>query len=146
MQNIGVKQNLSGDMSKYIRQTLISTAFCGVVLIVSALLLSLAVCNFDLPDMVINVLAILSSCMGGLAGGYINGRLIKQKGLLVGAVCGIILALVLFLFKAAFESPVPSSFTMIKMSGIILCSAFGGILGVNKRSKVIRSRDYKLKM
>lgn len=133
-----VKPNMNSCMNKYIKQTLLSVCFGGVGTIICILLCSLIISNIDLPMFVSNILILLAVAVGGLVGGYSNGRMIHQKGILVGGVCGLTLIIVMFLIKVIFFNPVPTFLTFIKFFVLLLFAVIGGIIGVNKKTKRIK--------
>ncbi len=76
----------------------------------------------------------VSLCVGALIGGWICGRIIKQKGLLLGIVC----AAIVFLATASASLAAGGELSLQLLLRLLLmlpCGALGGILAVNKKKK-----------
>ena len=81
-------------------------------------------------------LTIAAASAGSFIGGYVAGRIAQQKGILYGFSSGLLLFVLLFLCGVIIvrETLAPAMF--VKMGLMILFGIIGGILGVNRKSKV----------
>lgn len=83
------------------------------------------------------ILAYLSLGVSAIIGGFLCGKLIKRKGLVFGIICGLPSCL-LMLILCTVLAGAPGSGAVFGCMEILLCSAVGGILSVNKKRKKIR--------
>ena len=100
-----------------------------LVLILCALLLY----KLDLPTTVATPMALTALGLGGVAGGFTAGFCVREKGLLMGGLCGMLLALLLLLVSIADGSGLQWGYAVLRWAVLTVCSAAGGVLGVNRR-------------
>ena len=122
----------------YAKAVLAAVAFGEVITIAMLLLFSLVVSQIDLPLAVSDILAVVAGGIGALGAGLVAGILLKEHGWLWGLVCGGVMLLILFCFNAGFHQPSSPAFFLSKLCLILICSAIGGIWGVNRRPRKIR--------
>ncbi|MDR2655009.1 MAG: TIGR04086 family membrane protein [Oscillospiraceae bacterium] len=72
---------------------------------------------------------------GSLAAGCIPAFALKEKGLVIGISCGVLLYFVFFLLGAAIVGGGIGGGALIKLGAIVVPAVFGGILGVNFKRK-----------
>lgn len=125
-------------LGKRAKSTLFSILIGEIATILVLLLFSIIMCKIDIPTVVADMLIIVAATLGSFIAGYINGRIVKEKGMIYGAICGFIMALLLLLLKLIFCDPVPTWMTLAKLLLMIVFAAIGGIIGVNKKSKRIK--------
>lgn len=111
------------------------TGVCvGVVGTTLALLLfALLIDKLSLPTAAVTPMAVAALGVGGLAGGFAAGLCGGRRGLLLGAVCGVLLFLILLIAGVAWGKALTPGYTVIKWAVLTACSAAGGVLGVNRR-------------
>lgn len=80
------------------------------------------------------VASIIALSVGAFAGGCISALLKKEKGLVNGAVTGLVMFFIT-LAIALFNDTAFTYYTLIKAVVVLLLSSAGGILGVNKSQK-----------
>ena len=111
---------------------LIGGIFTALVLVLlSALFLSLCM----LPVGAIPVLTSISLALGGLAAGIVTAYFIGEKGLVFGALCGILLFLLFFVISLLGLRTAPTLATLIKGIIGVVAGGIGGIIGVNLKGK-----------
>ena len=73
---------------------------------------------------------------GPFLGGWLAARLIGERGLLWGLVCGAVSGAAVLLIALALrgEAPLPAALT--RLGALLLAGAVGGILGVGGRGRV----------
>ena len=102
-------------------------------LTVMLLLFSFVLTKVDVPFSLLNPVSMIMIALSCILAGYIAARSIRKRGFLIGAVCGImidiILILVSFFFSDCFDLQV-----LIKLIVSILSGSIGGILGVNQKA------------
>ena len=122
----------------YVKAVLAGVALGEIVTIAVLLLFSLLVSRIDLPLAVSDVLAVIAGGIGALGAGLVVGILLKEHGWLWGIACGGVMLLILFCLNAGFHQPSSPVFFLSKLCLILICSAAGGIWGVNRRPRKIR--------
>lgn len=133
-----LKHGKRTNLGKHTKSTLFSVLIGEIVTILFLLIFSIAMCKIDIPTLVADMMIIVAVALESFIAGYTNGRMIKEKGMVYGAVCGMIMAFLLLVFKLICCDPVPTWLTLAKLLLMIVLSAVGGIIGVNKKSKRIK--------
>lgn len=106
----------------------------------SAILLGLAALGFvsagNISHNVISPMMLALSVLGALTAGFVTAKVSHKRGLAYGAISGLLL-FILYLIAGLVASNEPVSFTAgMRMIVMILSGAIGGLLGVNRKSKV----------
>ena len=114
----------------YIKAALVAYIITAVVFIVSAILLTYGKANED----TIKILSFISTFISAVAAGYIMASGMEKRGILWGALGGLIYAAILMAIFYIFGKN--TDFT----SGKVLCLVFsliggalGGIFGINTK-------------
>lgn len=81
-------------------------------------------------------LTIAAACFGAFIGGNVSGRISQQKGILYGFSSGLLLFVLLFLCGVILVRETIAPVMFIKLGLMLFFGAIGGILGVNRKSKV----------
>lgn len=89
----------------------------------------------DLPQAAVQPMASVSLALGALAGSVFAARAFGAKGMLVGAVSGLLLFLILYVVGAAMHRIDTGTLALVKLILSILCGCIGGIAGVNTRRR-----------
>ncbi|GAA6514120.1 TIGR04086 family membrane protein [Merdimmobilis hominis] len=118
---------------KFVRPLLVGcgvgAAVCAVILMALALAMSIK----DLPQSLVEPLAVFAVALGAFCGGFCSAKIVREKGLLLGICCGAVLFCVLAFFGVGGEGFGTAG--LIRLAVIPLCGGVGGILGVNTRSR-----------
>ena len=118
---------------QWLRPLLVGTAI-GVIVCVAALLLMAAlVRTVDVPRAAVLPLAIAAAAAGAFAGGLAAAAAAGQRGLAVGALCGLVLYLLILLAGFIRYSGVSGGTAVFKLAVLIVAGGLGGVLGVNCR-------------
>jgi len=133
-----IKYSKNSKTSKYIKSSLISIAFGELATIMALMLFSFAMAKIDVSVGGTNAIIIIAAALGGIVAGYLNGNLLKHKGIISGGVCGVVMCFILLIIKMIFLTPIPTGLTVLKLLAILIASAIGGIMGVNKKPKHIK--------
>lgn len=91
---------------------------------------------FDLPDLVLLLLSFFCIAFSSFFSGFVHARFVGKKGMVVGALNGVALAVFYLLVGLLIFSCGMGLSQLFKITLVILLSACGGIFGVN--SKKIR--------
>ena len=106
----------------------------GVVCTTLLLLLcALLLYKLALPTAVVTPMALVALGLGGFGGGIAAGLCGKEKGLLIGGLCGVLLALLLLIVGIADGKGPTWGYAAFEWAVLTVCSAAGGVLGVNRR-------------
>ena len=123
-----------GNFDKYIKPVAIS-CFWGTIVAVGFLLLFAFILTLrDIPLVLINPLAVLAVALGSFTAGFCCAKLIGQKGMWWGCVCGAILFCLLFLTSLAYSGDI-GLMALTKLIIVLACSMIGGVIGVNSRKR-----------
>lgn len=111
-----------------------AVAFGLLATTVVLLLFSFLMCKKDVPFMLLNPFSAGLLMLGSFISGYLAARRIRERGMMVGALCGLIIFLMLML--ASFMSKFDVGFVaLIKLVISVVSGAIGGIIGVNAKFK-----------
>ena len=106
--------------------------FIAIVFALAALLLTYT----PMSESLISPLVILTSVISVIIAGISASRDIRRRGLLTGAIAGILYSVILYLFSSlAGESIAISPYILIMTVVSIFAGALGGILGINLSGK-----------
>ena len=109
-----------------------------VGVVVGTALLSLAALlmqQVDLSPALLPYVAVAAVALGALAGGLVTALLVKERGLLVGALCGTMMDLLLLVAGLARYGGVEGDYALIKWAVLTLAGAIGGVLGANRKRR-----------
>ena len=120
-------------VKKILRPVLVGACMGAVVCLLLLLLMAAVIAAVDVPKAAITPLAVVASAVGAFVGGIVAAKIAKEKGLLFGAACGLILFVLVLVAGFAVLKEVRGSFAVAKLFILIGCGAIGGILGVNSR-------------
>lgn len=124
-------------ISLYVKALIFGTIVgCISILLLMCILSLLLLLTGTLPYDYLVWISILISAIGVFLGGYISASVTKEKGLLIGALCGIIIFIIIFLSGMFFTTDKISSITLVRLIIFILTGALGGIKAVNKKEKI----------
>ena len=109
-----------------------SFLFTALVFALAALLLTYT----PMSESLISPLVILTSVISVIISGVSASRDIRRRGLLTGAIAGILYSVILYLFSSlAGESIAISPYILIMTVVSLFAGAVGGILGINLSGK-----------
>lgn len=77
--------------------------------------------------------SIASSCISSFFSGFIGARILRARGMAVGALSALLLFVVILITGTLFSDAGLSLNTLMRFAAMILAGAFGGVLGVNKK-------------
>ncbi|MGN1457599.1 MAG: TIGR04086 family membrane protein [Acutalibacteraceae bacterium] len=112
--------------------TVVGLVICMLILLVITFML-VKIQKF--PETAVVPVAIFTACIGAFVGGYFSARVKKSNGLLMGAVCALVMFVVLLLVGIAFAGDIFGVVSLLRMGVMIISGAIGGVLGVNKHRR-----------
>ena len=120
-------------LSPRLKSVLIGLGVGAVAATGFMLLSALLVYQLALPLGTLPPIAVIATGLGCLAGGIAAGLSAKENGLALGAICGVLLYLILLIAGLARTGHVAFGYAAVKCAVMTVCSAVGGVLGVNRR-------------
>ncbi|MCM1328717.1 MAG: TIGR04086 family membrane protein [Ruminococcus sp.] len=88
----------------------------------------------DFSDGAFTALSSVALCAGCFAASFTAAKRRRRNGLLTGLICGGIIFAVLLLGGLIFVRSFTAGGFFSKMLIIVICSAIGGIMGVNRQT------------
>ena len=111
---------------------ILSFVISGILVGIAALVISKIQI---LPEKAMPLVVTVLCAVSVLLGGYNAARVLKERGILFGFLTALIYALILLGISMCIE-PGFGIGTFGKLSAILLSGSIGGIIAVNRRSKV----------
>ncbi|MCL2088310.1 MAG: TIGR04086 family membrane protein [Oscillospiraceae bacterium] len=121
------------DTLKHLLQILISSAIGIAAIFVLFIAFALLMAGRSIPLSIISTLTVVAASAGGVAAGIVCGRLAGKKGMLFGAVCGVVISLTLLIAGAITFGTEAQSTAFIKFIAIVVSGIIGGVIGVNRK-------------
>lgn len=117
-------------------RTVVTAVLSGIgVLSVCLFVFGEIAIKVDLSDGIMSVMAQISLAAGCFAAAFTAAKQRGRKGLLSGLCCGGIAFAVIFLLGIIFAGSFSAGGFVSKILTIAVCSAAGGLLGVNSKKK-----------
>lgn len=110
---------------------LLSALACVGAVFLTSLVFSGIASVIDLSDGVFLLMSDAALCAGCLAAGYTAAKRRGRQGLKTGLLCGAIIFLTVLLAGLIFVRSFSAGGVFTKLLIILICSAIGGIFGVN---------------
>ena len=120
-------------LSLWLRPLLVGVCVGVVCTTLLLLLCALLLYKLALPTTVVTPMALVALGLGGFGGGMAAGLCSREKGLLIGGLCGVLLALLLLIGGIADGRGPTWGYAVLEWAVLTVCSAAGGVLGVNRR-------------
>lgn len=119
---------LWGKMAKPVLIGVAVGAGCCLLLL---LLFAAILAAQDIPQGAVTPLAVAAAAAGAFFGGFTAARIAKSRGILFGAICGLILYLLIMAAGFAVLRDIRGTYALVKLALMVVCASVGGILGVN---------------
>ena len=88
----------------------------------------------DLPLGAATPVAVTAAAISAFFAGLTAARVAKCHGLLMGALCGLLLYLIILLIGLA-QGGIDTGYAVIKLASLVIAGAVGGVLGVNGKRR-----------
>ena len=109
----------------------LGAAACVLLLVIMSVVMSIQ----DIPQAAISLMSTLAFVAGGFVAGFACSALSRERGLLLGLCCGVLLFLILSLASLAVDGSAFGALAATKLAAVLFAAALGGVLGVNRRKK-----------
>ena len=120
-------------VKRIIRSVLIGTLIGGVLCIAFLALMAVIMTGVDIPKPVITPLALACGCLGAFSGGLSGALVAGRHGWLVGALCGLVLFLLILIAGISSFEELNGALSALKLALLLVGGTLGGMLGVNLR-------------
>lgn len=107
---------------------------CVGAVFIAVTLFSAAASVIDFSDGAFTALSSIALCAGCFAASFTAAKKRRRQGLVTGLMCGAVIFGVLLLGGLIFVRSFSAGVFFTKLLIIMICSAIGGIIGVNKQS------------
>lgn len=121
--------------SFFLKPSLIGNVVGIAVTLLFTAVFALLLTFIDYNNIMLTVIAMICCGLGSFANGFAASKTAKKNGLFIGAVSGFVFALILTALSLMLNSGSVTIQSAIKAAICIVCSALGGIIGVNVHKK-----------
>ena len=118
-----------------IRPLLIGVAVGVVVSVLTLMLMALLVQSIDVPRAAVLPLAMSAGATGAFVGGLTTALAAGRRGLLMGALCGLVLFFLILLAGFVRFAGVSGGTAVLKAAVLAVAGGIGGLLGVLRRKR-----------
>lgn len=108
----------------------------GVLVCLALLLLAATImASCQVPQTAVTPVAVAILAVASLVGGFFAARIARERGLLYGAGCGLLLFLITAIAGFGTGEAVQGTLLFLKMALATGCGAGGGVVGVNMKRR-----------
>ncbi len=125
----------SAMVKKILRPLIIGVTVGAVCCVLALMAMAAIMAAKDIPKAAVTPMAIVAAAFGAFLGGAAAARISKEKGLLYGAGCGLLLFLLVMIAGFAILRDVRGTLLFVKLAVLVGCGAVGGIVGVNVKRR-----------
>ena len=129
------KEDSSVMVKRFLRPIILGAVVGALCCTLLLAVMAAIVASQDIPKAAITPMAMVAAAAGSFIGGIASARIAKEKGLLVGAACGLLLFILVVLSGLAFLKEIRGAYILVKLAVMLVCSALGGVIGVNLRKR-----------
>ncbi len=109
----------------------IGLVVCTALLMIAAAIMT----GVSLPSAAVTPIAWGIAAVSAFFGGFFAARISRERGLLLGAVCGLVVFLLTAAIGLTVSQEVNGSAMLLKAALMLGAGAVGGIVGVNVKHK-----------
>ena len=124
------KEDSSVMIKRVVRPVVIGTVAGAGCCLLLLLLMAAVMASSDIPKAAVTPMAVAAAAIGAFVSGIIAARISRERGLLLGAVCGLLLYLLVMIAGFALLREIRGAYAVVKLAVMIGCAALGGVLGV----------------
>ena len=129
------KEDSSAMVKRFLRPVIIGAVVGALCCTLLLAVMAAIVASQDIPKAAITPMAIVAAAAGAFFGGFAAARIAKEKGLLIGGACGLLLFILVALAGFAFLKAIRGAYILVKLAVMLVLSALGGVIGVNLRKR-----------
>ena len=120
---------------RWLRAVAIGVVVGTVVCLLLLLGMAAIMASQDVPKVAVVPMAVIAAAIGAFVGGLVCARIAKEKGLLLGLLCGAALYLLILLAGTIWFRDSHSTYIFIKLAILVGCGGVGGGVGVNLKKR-----------
>ena len=129
------KEDSSAMVKRFLRPVIIGAVVGALCCTLLLAVMAAIVASQDIPKAASTPMAIVAAAAGAFFGGFAAARIAKEKGLLIGGACGLLLFILVALAGFAFLKEIRGAYILVKLAVMLVLSALGGVIGVNLRKR-----------
>lgn len=129
------KEDSSAMVKRFLRPVIIGAVVGALCCTLLLAVMAAIVASQDIPKAAITPMAIVAAAAGAFFGGFAAARIAKEKGLLIGGACGLLLFILVALAGFAFLKEIRGAYILVKLAVMLVLAALGGVIGVNLRKR-----------
>ncbi len=129
------KEDSSAMVKRFLRPVIIGAVVGALCCTLLLAVMAAIVASQDIPKAAITPMAIVAAAAGAFFGGFAAARIAREKGLLIGGACGLLLFILVALAGFAFLKEIRGAYILVKLAVMLVLSALGGVIGVNLRKR-----------
>ena len=129
------KEDSSAMVKRFLRPVILGAVVGALCCTLLLAVMAAIVASQDIPKAAITPMAIVAAAAGAFFGGFAAARIAKEKGLLIGGTCGLLLFILVALAGFAFLKEIRGAYILVKLAVMLVLSALGGVIGVNLRKR-----------
>ena len=129
------KEDSSAMVKRFLRPVIIGAVVGALCCTLLLAVMAAIVASQDIPKAAITPMAIVAAAAGAFFGGFAAARIAKEKGLLIGGACGLLLFILVALAGFAFLKEIRGAYILVKLAVMLVLSALGCVIGVNLRKR-----------
>ncbi len=118
-------------LTSILKGAITALIIAGVLLVVASVFYN----NTDLSTTIIQLILCIILAVSSFFGGWISSKHYRKSGMQNGAICGCLLFGTITFIGCIIHGFAFTPFTLFKAATIIMCGAFGGIIGINRLAK-----------
>lgn len=111
---------------------IVGAVICTLLLIIITFIL---VKTKSVPTGAVIPLTIALSCISSFTAGFVSVKIIKEKGLFIGAGSALLLGAIMLVLGTVTLGTAITNAIFTKITAMLCSGAIGGVIGVNKRRK-----------
>ena len=129
------KEDSSAMVKRFLRPVIIGAVVGALCCTLLLAVMAAIVASQDIPKAAITPMAIVAAAAGAFFGCFAAARIAREKGLLIGGACGLLLFILVALAGFAFLKEIRGAYILVKLAVMLVLSALGGVIGVNLRKR-----------
>lgn len=129
------KEDSSAMVKRFLRPVIIGAVVGALCCTLLLAVMAAIVASQDIPKAAITPMAIVAAAAGAFFGGFAAARIAREKGLLIGGACGLLLFILVALAGFAFLKEIRGAYILVKLAVMLVLAALGGVIGVNLRKR-----------
>ncbi len=123
----------TGLLVKLIRPVLWGVCVGALTCLLLLLIMAAVMAAQNVPQTAVTPMAVAAAAAAAFLGGLTSARIAKERGLLVGVLCGLLMYVVVALAGFALLREIRGTYALLKLFVLVGCGAIGGLIGVNTK-------------